>query len=516
MKNYKVCILAAGIGSRSFDPNINKALLPLDGKAVLSNIIDKFDQKQKFVIALGYLEDQVKQYLMHAHPKTKFEFVTIKKYFGLGSGPGHSLLCCEQKLKCPFILTSADTVVLENISNPYENWMGVAPIKNTSDFCTVQTNGNFITRIDDKTLNDNRLAWIGLAGIKDYKYFFNCLKKNQKHTKNEIQISNGLKGLMAKSIKTENYTWYDTGSYENYKIAKETLEDISFDFSKPDEYIYKLEDKIIKFFIDNKKVSLLKKRWQKLKKITPKKLKFTKNFLSYEKFKGSTLYEVVNNSILNKLLIFLDKNLWNKITKKTSVKFNKDCFDFYKLKTLSRIDLFYKKNFFKDKKYKINGIERNNLSYYLKNIDWKYISKGIETNFHGDLQFDNIILDNNGKVFKLIDWRSDFNNQTEKGDLYYDLAKLYAGCMLPYSQIKKGNLNFAYENQEIIYDFPINNNLVDAKYEIENFVKKKNLDLKKIRIISSLIFLNMSPLHTEPFSHLLYFLGISKLAEALK
>ena len=53
----------------------------------------------------------------------------IKKYFGFGSGPGHSLLCCEKKLKCPFIITSADTVVLENISSPNQNWMGVAPIK---------------------------------------------------------------------------------------------------------------------------------------------------------------------------------------------------------------------------------------------------------------------------------------------------------------------------------------------------------------------------------------------------
>ena len=259
MENYKVCILAAGIGSRSFDPTINKSLLPLDGRAVISNIINKFDQKQKFVIAVGYLSDQVKQYLLHAHPKTKFEFVNIKKYFGLGSGPGYSLLCCEKKLQCPFIVTSADTVVLENISSPLENWMGVAPIKNTTNFCTVQTNGNLITRIDDKTLNDNRLAWIGLAGIKDYKYFFNCLKKNQKHTKNEVQISNGLKGLIAKSIKSESYTWYDTGSYENYKIAKETLEDAKFDFSKPDEYIYQLEDKVIKFFIDGKKVNSLKK-----------------------------------------------------------------------------------------------------------------------------------------------------------------------------------------------------------------------------------------------------------------
>ena len=516
MKNYKVCILAAGIGSRSFDPNINKSLLPLDGKAVISNIINKFDQKQKFVIALGYLSDQVKQYILHAHPKNEFEFVIVKKYFGLGSGPGYSLLCCEKKLKCPFIITSADTVVLENVSTPKQNWMGVAPIKNTSDFCTVQTNGNIITRIDDKTLNDNRLAWIGLAGIKDYKYFFHCLKKNQKHTKNEIQISNGLKGLMVKSIKTENYTWYDTGSYENYKIAKETLEDTNFDFSKPNEYIYQLEDKIIKFFIDEKKVKLLNKRWQSLKKVTPNKLKFTNNFLSYEKFKGSTLYQVVNNSILRNLLNYLDKNLWKNKSKSASSKFQKDCFDFYYSKTISRINLFYKISGFKDKKYKINGIERKNLSFYLKKINWKLISNGIATNFHGDLQFDNIILDNNGKNFKLIDWRSDFNGKTDKGDLYYDLAKLYAGCMLPYNQIKKGNFSFAYENNDIFYDFPINNNLVEAKNEIEKFVNEKNLDLNKIKIISSLIYLNMSPLHVSPFSNLLYFLGISKLADSLK
>ena len=127
MKKFKVCILAAGIGSRSFDPNINKALLPLDDKAVISHIIDKFDEKQQFVIAVGYLSNQVKQYLYHAHPKNKFEFIEVKKYFGYGSGPGFSLLLCENKLQCPFIITSADTVVLERVSKPDRNWLGVAP-----------------------------------------------------------------------------------------------------------------------------------------------------------------------------------------------------------------------------------------------------------------------------------------------------------------------------------------------------------------------------------------------------
>lgn len=516
MKKFKVCILAAGIGSRSFDPNINKSLLPLNNKAVISNIIDKFDKNQSFVIALGYLSDQVKQYLLHAHPKTKFEFVQVKKYFGLGSGPGYSLMCCEKKLKCPFIVISADTVVLENIAKPEKNWMGVAPIKNTSEYCTVKTNSNFITRIDDKTINENRLAWIGLAGIKDYNYFFYCLKKNQKHTKNEVQISNGLKGLMAKSIEIQNYTWYDTGSYENYKIAKETLEDERFDFSKPGEYIYQLEDKIIKLFVDDTKIFLLKKRWEKLKNITPKKLKFSKNFLSYEKFKGSTVYEIINNPILANLLNFLDKKLWNKSSKEISSNFKKHCLEFYNFKTQSRIDLFYSKKKIKDKKYRINGIQRNKLSIYLNKIDWSLLSNGIETNFHGDLQFDNIILDNNGKIFKLIDWRSDFNGQTLKGDLYYDISKLYAGCMLPYNEIKKGNFQFAQKNEEVLFNFYVSNNLIEAKNEIEKYIKHKDLSLKKVKIISSLIFLNMAPLHSDPFSDLLYFLGVTKLADSLK
>ncbi len=516
MKKFKVCILAAGIGSRSFDPNINKALLPLDDKAVISHIIDKFDEKQQFVIAVGYLSNQVKQYLYHAHPKNKFEFIEVKKYFGYGSGPGFSLLLCENKLQCPFIITSADTVVLERVSKPDRNWLGVAPIKNTENFCTVQTKSNFITRIDDKTINDNKLAWIGLAGIKDYKYFFDSLKVNQKHTKNEIQISNGLKGLMSKSIEAQNYTWYDTGNYDNYIIAKETLEDSKFDFSKPNEYIYKSDQKIIKFFLDKKKVLLLGERWKSLKKITPDKVKFSENFLSYKKFKGSTLYEVIDNEILKNFLSFLDRNLWKKKLSKTSAKFKENCLLFYKHKTKSRINLYYEKSKFKDKKYIINGLKKNKLSYYLKKVDWNNISDGIESNFHGDLQFDNIIFDIDTKKFKLIDWRSDFNNQTKIGDLYYDLSKLYAGCMLPYSQIKKGNFSFIHDKDKVVLDFPINNNLIDARMEIEDYINRNKFSLQKVRIISSLIFLNMSPLHTKPFSDLLYFLGILKLSKSVE
>ena len=48
----KVCILTAGVGSRMLPltTKINKAILPLGEKAVISHIIDKFSRNAEFVI----------------------------------------------------------------------------------------------------------------------------------------------------------------------------------------------------------------------------------------------------------------------------------------------------------------------------------------------------------------------------------------------------------------------------------------------------------------------------------
>ena len=104
----------------------------------------------------------------------------------------------------------------------------------------------------------------------------------------------------------------------------------------------------------------------------------------------------------------------------------------------------------KDKSYTVNGQKVESLSYYLNKINWDKLSEGVPVNFHGDLQFDNIIYNEKNKIFKLIDWRSDFNNQTLYGDLYYDLSKLYGGCILPYNQIKNNNFTFVSDKNEIV------------------------------------------------------------------
>ena len=94
----------------------NNATLRFKKKAIISNIIDKFPIKEtKFVIGLGYKGNQVKSFLKIAHPKNKFVFVKIKKFQGIGSGPGHSLLCCKKYLQKPFYFISCDTIVSNKI-----------------------------------------------------------------------------------------------------------------------------------------------------------------------------------------------------------------------------------------------------------------------------------------------------------------------------------------------------------------------------------------------------------------
>ena len=128
----KICILTAGKGTRMgvSSKQINKALLPIDHKAVISHIIEKFSIEDVFVIALGYKGDQVINYLKSAHPKNKFEFVKVENFDGEGSGPGLSLISCMENLQEPFLFFACDGLFFDEINNFDHNWIGISKIFN--------------------------------------------------------------------------------------------------------------------------------------------------------------------------------------------------------------------------------------------------------------------------------------------------------------------------------------------------------------------------------------------------
>ena len=139
-----------------------------------------------------------------------------------------------------------------------ENWVAVLPVKETINQCKVKTDSNFGTRIDDKCNNNNKLEWVGLESINDYREFFKNLDENQNKIKNELQISNGLKGLIEKKLKIIHFPWYDTGTLENSQMTLEAFDVKKYDFSKPNEFFYLKNNRVIKFFSDTSKINLLK------------------------------------------------------------------------------------------------------------------------------------------------------------------------------------------------------------------------------------------------------------------
>ena len=510
---YKVCILTSGKGTRmgSYSETINKALLPVNGKAIISRIIDHFHKDTRFVISLGYLGNQVKDFLKLSYPEKFFEYVWVSNFEGPHSGPGRSLYDCKKKLNLPFFFVACDSIYDDfPIKFKKNNWVGVknVPINYSKDYCNIKSvNGLAVEVIDKKLVKSKQFkAFTGICYIYDHKLFWEGLK-NDLNNKFEIQITSGLKYLIdKKKLNSKELNWFDVGTESKYK--SENLKYSNFDFSKVNEFIY-TGKKIVKFFKDPE---ITKQRYLKGKyKIDsfPNNLKLKNQFFSYDFYPGSTLYQKNSREIFNRLLIWLKKEFWipANVSKKN---IHKSCKIFYIEKTKIRLKLFEEK-YGKSQPKIINGFKVPNSNELVSKIPLDFLINGEPYFIHGDLQFDNIIYNPSKKKFKLIDWRQDFAGNLSYGDIYYDLAKLYGGINLNYDHIKKNLMSYTENKSSISFDYLEKNLHKYLIVDFEKFIIENNFNLLKVKIIASLIYLNMAPLHHYPFDKLLHALGRLKL-----
>ena len=141
----------------------------------------------------------------------------------------------------------------------------------------------------------------------------------------------------------------------------------------------------------------------------------------------------------------------------------------------------------------IDNVKYNTLDYYLNKIDWDSLITTClySENFHGDLQFDNIIYQENFGFgdFKLIDWRQSFGHSTEYGDIYYDLAKLYGGLLISYYDIKQNNFSFDEIDNNIKLNYEPSKNLKEFKKYYEKWIIDNGYDLNKVKTLTFIIYL---------------------------
>jgi hypothetical protein len=128
-----------------------------------------------------------------------------------------------------------------------------------------------------------------------------------------------------------------------------------------------------------------------------------------------------------------------------------------------------------------------------------------QTRIHGDFILDNIITHNNN--FKLIDWRQDFGGSIYSGDLYYDLAKLNHSLRINHDLVSQNQFTVKQTDDSIICSILLKDTLSDMSLELRNWVNEQGFDFQKISVLTSLIWLNMAPLHHHPFDIFLFNYG---------
>ena len=524
---YKVCIKAAGKGTRlSYAKNTNKALLPVGGKAIISHLIEKFPIDVEIVIPVGHNASYVKDFLSIAYSNRKITFVDIDKYEGLGSGPGYSLLCCKNHLQCPFIFFACDTLVLENIPEPDCNWIGVSVVPDSKDYLVAEVDNALVKKLFDKKemgalqkecLDYRKVlsnAFIGLAAVRDYDKFWRGLEDNSFLVRGELQVANGLTALIPRGLKTISFSWFDIGTDSGYERTSKYFKNNEI-LVKPGEFTYFENGKVIKFFAEPKRVLGRLKRAELLKSVIPEITDQRNNFYAYSYKNGKMLSEVLDSNIFKRFLEFCKKTIWVKQNLKAeqTIVFKEACRKFYYEKTHERIDLFYKNTGIKDKDEMINGVRVPKLKEIFQKLDWEDLYMGVPVLFHGDPQPENIIV--SGEKFYLLDWREDFGGTQESGDIYYDLAKIYHALIISGEIIRNNQFKVLVEQDSVSIFFLVKSNLLQFKAIFEDFISKEGLDLKKVKLHSALIYLNICALHHNPYNLLLYYLGKLLLKEGI-
>ena len=509
---HTVIIPTAGTGSRmgNYTKNLNKTLLPYKNKPVLSHIIDSFPQDTHFVIPVGYLSQQVKDFCSIAYGDKHITFVDIDDWTSPVSGTAYTLKKCREVVHGPFWYVTCDTYMSDDVVSQLEAvsgntdcyWTKTVPVGDTHLYTMFETTGSTITDIVFKQTvdNDRWLAFTGVMYIRNHEQWWNTLE-----TLDSVEFIDNIKpGATTLPLDT----WLDFGSPEIYK--RELGVSQRFDFSKQDEVTYICKDRVIKWWLDH---STAQKKYQRVTHnpdIYPLNVGYRGNYLGYDLHPGSTLYEFNNPAAFDELLDWLDSRVWLRVDENIS----EQCMEFYKAKSLGRIQKYLERYPSVDTVKWVDGVAVKHYTEYLSNIDWHYLANtSVAAYTHGDLQFDNIIIQSNGD-FKLIDWRHEFAGLTHCGDLYYDLAKMLGGCITSYLLIKEHRFDIEHDDDNVTLSIPsVDHSEVYIK-KLESWVKSHGLDWRKVQMLVPLIYWNMAPLHTPPFDKFLWYLGL-KLWELL-
>jgi len=183
--------------------------------------------------------------------------------------------------------------------------------------------------------------------------------------------------------------------------------------------------------------------------------------------------------------------------------------DIYLNKTQRRLTRIQNDNkfqpFFDAKTVQINGVSYPSLGEILTRLDdvvssSKLLTRDSLSIIHGDLCLPNILYDPRNEILKLIDPRGKFGEFDIYGDPRYDLAKLRHSVVGHYEHLINGRFeaNGELGTPELSYNIYTTDGQNQRKKGFDSvLLTETDADLETIKLIESLLFLSMVPLHSD-------------------
>ena len=486
-------ILAAGRGTRMgrAGDSLHKALVPLDGKAVISHQIALAPPHARIIVCTGYRAPQVRNYLELAHPGANITFVPVPGWDKPGGGPGASLLAaCDEVGWDDLIFTSCDTLWSGEL--PLGTWAAVAPVPAGTAperWCRISysSQSRKVYVIYDKVASpEHGDAYTGLAMIarSDLAVFWAGIG-SAGLLSGERQVTGGLQALIHRGrLKARRITWTDLGDEAAYTRAVAAY--TGYDWTKPSEVTYVLPEtgRVVKFHEDKDVLVRSAQRQETIASAVPELVGARPNMLAYNYVPGVTAYEAAEKdmTVIPRLLNWAQGHLWKPVRVLNPAH---ACDRFYRAKTIDRVAMLRP------------GL-RETAGDAVSRIKWDELERGCTpVTFHGDFNLGNVIAGLDGG-FTAIDWREDFGGETAWGDRRYDLGKLAAGLIVHWGRARRGDFR----------PWPPGREHLD--WLADWFGGEIPHD---VMIIAALSLLNCAPLHAPPLDEVLVARGCALLEE---
>lgn len=382
---------------------------------------------------------------------------------------------------------------------------------------TKESNNMMVLRTGWANYGDYVLS--GIFNIQNTKYFFNLLTKNKFNFIKSIKIYNQSQNF--KILKRGD--WLDFGHINNFFRSRTKItSQRAFNNLSIDNNI------VTKYSKSNIKKIKSEAFWYDS---LPNELKiYTPSFLG----SSNEILKPVNQKIFNykieylqmlplsELFVFckVDFGTWREIidriklllinfssfkNKKLSKNDLTNINNIYLIKTIKRLNEFESQSGFDiNKKISLkDGIQKISLKDMAIDVS-RFINKTSKKDIsviHGDLCFSNLFFDRRSGVIKCIDPRGLLENGESSiyGDIRYDLAKLYHSVIGLYDFLisNRYSLNIKDNNFDFkIYSNPNYHSIV-TKFFINSLLKSFDYDEKEILSITILLFLSMTPLHSD-------------------